>query len=286
MAIDNEKLVKFYLKRSKFLNNTFNNCKFKLKYDYSSTKTLDRIYSLLDFHNNNKKQLIDFEVDQPFHEYFFDVINDFNNKKLFDLMSIYFFKTEILKDKDKTIEDCYSVIHPEKDNDFKYLISMPDQEKDTAMLYASYAHELIHFPQLLRRKNYEFMEYSEVLSMFFEYLMYEKMSNGKGKEIFINNRIVQLNDNRNDLETDLYYAKNNDILGLPRETYSIILADYLSYYDGLEFVLNLIDYDDVNDKKKISDLLSRVLFDKSSMKNESENLEIETSGYSKILKLI
>ena len=273
MAIDNEKLKKFYINRNHFLSRTFNNCHFELKYDYTSNKTLENIDYLLKKQGNCDKELIDFEV-------------DFDNEKIIDLMSAFYFKTEILKDKERTIKDCYSNIFLGKDNNFKCSINSPDQEKDTCMLYASFAHELVHFPQLLRSRNGEYLEYSEVLSRFFEYLMYEKISNGKEDKLFLNNRIVQLSDIQSDFEDDLYYAKNDNLLGLPRDNYSIILASSLSYYESLEYVLQLIEYYKNNDKQKISDLVYRVLIDESSMKNEAANLNIDTNNYPKLTKLL
>ena len=285
MAIDNEKLKKFYINRNIFLSKTFNNCHFELKYDYTLDNTIENIDKLLKIKEKSDRKIIDFEVDKPFHEFFFEILDELDNEKIIDLMSAYYFKTIILKDKERTIKDSYSTIYYEKDNNFNYSINSPDQEKDTSMLYASYAHELIHFPQLLRNRNYEYMEYSEALSIFFEYLMYEKMSNGNGEIILSNNRVVQLYDNIVDFKTDLFYAKNNYLLGLPRDSFSICLADYLSYYESLEYVLQLIEYYKKN-KEKTSDLIYRVLFDESSMKNEAEKLGIETKNYPKLVKTL
>ena len=286
MSLSKDILKKIYINRNKMLSKTFNSAHLKLKYDYTSELTLRKIESILENQNSSNKEFIDFEVDKPFYEYFFEVLDDFDSDKIFNLLSSFYSKVEILKDSEKTIADCSSRIGIDQDSQFVYSINGPEQENDTGMLYAAYAHELVHFPQFVRKRNYEYAEYTEVLSMYFEYLMYEKMYPGKGKKIFINNRIKQLYDNKSDFEKDLFYAKNDSILKLPRESYSFALADSLSYYEGLDYVLSLIDYSKENDKKKISDVVYRVLFDLSSMKDEAERLKIDPSKCSKILKII
>lgn len=286
MSLNNETLKKIYINREKMLNKTFVGCHFKLKYDYCDDKTLNKIEALLDNQTSSDKKFIDLEVEKPFYEYFFGILDELNSDKIFNLMSEIYFKAELLKDKDKTIEDCYSRVEIDLNNQFVYSINMPDQEKDSGMLYAAYAHELIHLPQIVRKRNYEYLEYSEVLSMYFEYLMYDKISHGNGKKVFLNNRIRQLYNSKDDFQTDLYYAKNDEILNIPRSSYSLTLANCLSYYESLEYVLDLIDYARENEKNKMSDLVYRVLFDKSSMKDEAEDLKIDTSKYSKILKMI
>ena len=286
MAIDNNKIRKMYINRDKMLNKTFEVCHFKLKYDYTSDDTLNKIASLLENQTNRNKELIDLEVEKPFYEYFFEILDELDSDKIFNLMSAFYFKSEILKDRDRTIVDCYSRVDLDKDNNLKYSINLPDQERDSSMLYAAHTHELIHLPQFTRKRHFEYLEYSEVLSMYFEYLMYEKINPGKGKKIFINNRVKQLGYNKDDFESDLYCAKNNKELELDRSKFSLLLADHLSYYEGLEYVLSLIDYSKENSKKKMSDLIYRVLFDESSMKEEAEKLRIDTSKHSKILKFI
>lgn len=286
MSLSNDILKKIYINRNKMLSKTFNSAHLKLKYDYTSELTLRKIESILENQNSSSKEFIDFEVNKPFYEYYFEVLDDFDSDKIFNLMSSFYSKVEILKDAEKTVADCSSRIGIDQDSQFVYSINGPEQESDTGMLYAAYAHELAHFPQFVRKRNYEFAEYSEVLSMYFEYLMYEKMYPGKGKKIFINNRIKQLYDNKSDFEKDLFYAKHDSILNLPRDNYSFTLADSLSYYEGLDYVLSLIDYSKENNKKKISDIVYRVLFDLSSMKDEAERLKIDPSKCSKILKII
>lgn len=286
MSLSNDILKKIYINRNKMLSKTFNSAHLKLKYDYTSELTLRKIESILENQNSSSKEFIDFEVNKPFYEYYFEVLDDFDSDKIFNLMSSFYSKVEILKDAEKTVADCSSRIGIDQDSQFVYSINGPEQESDTGMLYAAYAHELAHFPQFVRKRNYEFAEYSEVLSMYFEYLMYEKMYPGKGKKIFINNRIKQLYDNKSDFEKDLFYAKHDSILNLPRDNYSFTLADSLSYYEGLDYVLSLIDYSKENNKKEISDIVYRVLFDLSSMKDEAERLKIDPSKCSKILKII
>lgn len=283
LSVDNTR--KMYINRDKFLSKTFNGGHFKLKYDYTDDKIINKIESILEAYSSCRKDLINLKVEKPFYEYYFEIIDELDSDKIFNLMSAYYFKTEIEKKKERSIEDISSRITIDDDNQFNFKIFFPEQE-DSGIAYAAYIHELIHFPQLLRKRNYEYLEYSEALSMYFEYLMYEKISKGKGKKIFLNNRIRQLYNEKDDVENDLFFAKNNHMLGISRDIFSLILADHFSYYESLELALNMIDYSRENDKKKISDLVYRVLFDESSMKKEAENLKIDTSKCSKVLKLL
>lgn len=286
MVKDIDKIKKIYINKDIILSKTFESSHFKLKYDYTSKEVLNKLDALIENQTSKNKKLIDLEVDRPFYEYFFEILDELDSDKIFNLLSSYYFKAEMKKNKDLSIEDCSSRIERDLNNEYTFMINVPDQEKDSGMLYAAHIHELIHFPQLIRKKNYEYLEYSEVLSMYFEYLMYEKISKGKGKKIFLNNRVKQLYDFKEDFQTDLYYAKNSEKINLPKNTFSLTLANYMSYYEGLEFVLELIDLYDENKKKIISDMIYKVLFDQSSLMKEANNLKIESSKYSKILKII
>ena len=282
MAIDKEKLKLYYINKDKLLKRTYDFCGFVLKRDYTDDKIIDKISNLLSHKIPSNYQLIDQKEKKPFVENYFNVLYDFDNEKLYDLMTMYYLKTNVLKDKNITIEDCIGGIRFGENNEEIYSINSPDQD-DTSLLYASYIHELFHFPQLIQRKNKECYEYSEVVSMYFEYLMYEELFPNMGLNVFVNNRLYHLEDLRLDFIDDVIARRNYEYFNLPKETFSILLGSYMSYYEGIEYVLNLIELNK-NDPKEVKKMITRILFDNSSCKKEAEKHNIETSSFSKLIK--
>ena len=281
-----DKIREMYINRNKLKQKTFQNGHFKLKYDYTANETLNRLAARYENQHFNNRDYMDMGVKRPFCDTFLEILDSFDSDKIFNLLSRIYCSTEIVSKPNLFIEDMITDIEVNRDtNELRYRIIGPEQEKDTAMLYASYAHELLHIPQLLRKRYYEYYEYSEVLSMYFEYLVYDKISHGNGKKMFLNNRIKQLNMNKSDYEDDLSIAKNNHLLEADRDLFSLQLAEDVSYYEGLEYALALIDYTNEHGKKKMGDIIYRVLYDQSSMKDEAEKLKIDTSKCSRLLKM-
>lgn len=282
MALDKEKIRINYLNRNALLKRTFDCCGFTLKYDYTDDKNIDKFARIVSHKIPSNYQLFDQKEETPFVEHYLSVLYEFGNEKLYDLMTMYYLKTNVLKDKNKTIEDCRGGISKNENNENIYSINGPDQD-NTSLLYASYIHELFHFPQLIQRNNKEYYEYSEVISMYFEYLMYEELFPNMGYSVFVNNRLSLLDDLRNDFCDDIITRRNYEFFKIPKETFSILLADYASYYEGIEYVLNLIELNK-SDPKEVKNMIARVLFDRSSCKIEAEKHGINTLGCNKLIK--
>jgi hypothetical protein len=145
-------------------------------------------------------------------------------------------------------------------------------------------HELSHFSMIYGACS-DYYEYSEALSMFFEYMMLEECNKGKGYEDFINNRLSLLRSTFSDISGDLYFAMNPNYLGIGCKNYSYPLASNISYPESFEYVLNLIDRRK-EDKEYVDSKLGLLLYRKISLDSVAKDLDFDTSKHEKVRKLI
>ena len=256
MSFRKNERIYYFLSQDQFLKKTFNACNYKLKYDYTNDYFLKKVDSLVSNKVPNKYHYICHNVDSSFLDCFSEILDDINDEELLNYLSLIFTNTDICKDNDIDYDDIESKIIKDNYGNLEFKVIIPNAESDSNVLYAALIHELIHFPQLISESE-KIYENSEVLSMYFEYLMYEKLVPGYGLDIFINNRLISLKNVFKILKSDLYYAINPDILNIKNDKYSLVLASYISYIEGIEQTLNLIE-NKIQGKNLSSVLLNRI----------------------------
>ena len=285
MLTDREKLRDYFIQYDKNVISDFVKEYYKLKYDYSSPLTIAMLEDLINCDFSNFNDIVVKDTDKPFKDYFLSVNKDLKDERVYNHFLSVLSSAKIIKREGYDFENTRARITMNDDRSNSLTIEIPSKS-DSNLLYAALMHEYTHLFMFTKNKNRQVdcYEYSEVPSMYLEYLMYKKMDPENGLSDFINNRIISIKSSLMDCEEDLLYAKNPNYLMLPTDIYNAPLSSELSIPEGLEYVLNLIDREE--ELKGCSyDLIAKVLLGVSTCEKEAKILDIDTSKFKKIKKL-
>lgn len=266
------------------LKNLYNAGNYKLKYDYTDKKVLGSIQDLASLEIPYFYEQFYTKVNYPFLDYLSVVLSSFDNEELINFFASIYLKTKVIYDKNLDIDDCKASMSIGKNGNLTFSVHLPELDHNTNTLYAAFIHELAHFSMMLGNSKKDYYEYSEVPSMFFEYLMYEGITPSYGYSFFVNNRMSSLKNGLSDIKSDLVFAENPGFLCLSQDVYQLPLASAISYPEGVEYVLNLIDLMKSNEKD-VYKSISKIILGESTCREEAKRLDIDTSKYKKIKKL-
>lgn len=282
---EQERMQNYYDSYNKYLKKCVEALGYKLKYDYKDKEFLMKLRDIMCTQVPLEYQKNQFMVDEPFSHYLYKVIFDFDSDIVIDFFSRALSMVQIIEDPSLDLEDCKSGFYKDLKNDrLEYKISIPKSDFPSNLLYTAMMHELSHF-NMIYAKQGDFYEYSEVLSMFFEYLMHEAINEGKGYDDFINCRMEMFKNMNQDGKEDINYALNPSLLKLEKSIYAYPLATSVSYIEGLEYVLNLLDRR-AEDRSLVDEVINRVLLGEMNFKDVSCILDIDSSKYDKVNKLL
>ena len=152
----------------------------------------------------------------------------------------------------------------------------------TDMDFIAYSHELGHIPALKDGTHGEYFEYSEVLSIFLEYLSCIPIYKENAKNIFLKNRLLIAKD-----EATNYLNMDNEVCYVDKYHYLYLESmkrDCIKYIYSLEYVLYLIELYD-NDLNKIKNVIDSIIYD-SSFKEKEIELGLIINNYNKLMKEI
>ena len=285
MAKDRETLVNFYLAYDKKINNQLMSMLYEKRYDYDSPKTISLLDGLCGLKLPYVDSYIERSVDKPFLDYFGIVIDKFQSEEVYDHFENVYLNTEFKPIEGLDYDESRAVLTLNENGSIIPMILLPDDDP-SALLYAALMHEYGHLFIFTYngKRPVDSYEYSEVPSIFLEYLMYHSISRREGLNDFTNNRIISLNDSIGDLKEDLYYAKNPHFLMLPSDIYSSCLSASLCIPESVEYVLNLIERE--KELKGCSfESMGRVLLGQSTCEEEAKKLDIDTSKFVKVKSL-
>ena len=278
-----ESLQKYYSYYSDFLKKTVDSVGYILKYNYDNPKVLQKIYELSNINIPFDYKLKLKKEDKDFILCLSTMLSQFDNDMIGNFFETVFPLTSFVFDESLSIEDSKATII--KDNEeFSFTITLPKNIGDSNLSYSSIAHELTHFSMIYGNIK-DYYEYSEALSMFFEYMMYEVCNKGEGYNDFVNNRLALLKNCFSLMKDDLYFAMNPHYLGISRKNYELPLASQMSYPESLEYTLNLIDRRS-EDKEYVDDQIAKLLYREKSLESVSKSLDFDTSEHNKILSLV
>jgi hypothetical protein len=275
-------LQRYYSYYSDFLSKTIMSVGYILKYNYNNPKVLQKIYEL-----TNTKIPFDYSVtskeeNRDFVTCLCELLSTIDNDMIGDFFEKLYPETTFIYDENLTIEDSKATIIKDGE-DFSFTIKLPKIDQETNLSFASKMHELAHFSMIYGDVK-DYYEYSEALSMFFEFLMYEICDDKEGYKDFISNRMALLRNSFSGIRDDLYFAMNPHYLGISKKKYELPLASQMSYPESLEYALNLIDRRD-EDKEYVYKQIAELLYRTKTLDSVAKTLDIDTSKYEKILSL-
>lgn len=282
---EQEKMRNYYIFYSMYLKKCADALGSQLKYDYKDKEVLKKIRDIMCSSIPSEYKKNGFLVNEPFSYYLSKVIFDFDSDVVVEYFGRALSMVQIIEDKDLDLEDCKSGFYKDLNDDrLEYKIHIPQCDFPSNLLYTAMIHELGHF-NMIYAKQGDFYEYSEILSMFFECLMHEAINEGNGYNDFVNCRMVMLGNMNRDGKDDIHYALNPSLLKLQKSIYAYPLAASVSYIEGLEYVLKLLDRR-VEDRPLVDEVINRVLLGEMNFRDVSSILDIDSSKYDKVNKLL
>ncbi len=276
------KFSNYYISYNKIKKEVFSKTNLKLKYNYCDINVLEKVHNVTSINIPKQYTNTERKVNSSFIDYLSIIIAEMDNEKILE----YFEKVlEISRfnyseiDMDESMSRIIS-----KNNELLFDVVLPKRKENTDLLSAATIHELSHFSLFLSKDKKDVYEYSEVLPFFFEYMMYSAIHKEKGKNKFISNRMKMIEDNINDLETDLFYAMHPNYLGINPENYEYSIASALTYIESFEYVLQLINLKE-KDKDIIYDEIGKMLIGESTLERSAKKMDINIDDYKNIYKL-
>ena len=144
-----------------------------------------------------------------------------------------------------------------------------------------YAHEMGHIPHLEKPRD-DFLEYSEALPIFFEYLsaLNKKNNPDDALDYFLSERLPIEQDEARDMMKIFknMYVKDEMV----KLYHHQLFVDYYKFFESFEYALQLIDRMK-DDKDAVSKEIEKVI-DGYSLVDTASNLEIETDGCKRLLQ--
>lgn len=263
---------------------TLKSGKYKLLYDYKDKEFLKKISDLTKREIPDSYKFIFNPVHEQFIDSLYNLLKNFDDQEVSDFFNYVFRHSRIRHSNRLNINESKAVTTIDQDGKYKFDIEVSNITS-VDILAAEIIHELTHFSSFIYSNKEDALEYSEVLSMFFEFLMYEELLKEKGKDTFISNRMSMLQDNFKEMQENIHYAINPSYLEINPEVYTNVLASDLTYIESFEYVLGLIERRE-KDKTAVNNSVKDILTGKSTCVDEREKLDIDTSSYKKLKKMI
>lgn len=281
----NEIMQKHYASYSDYLKKYADVMGSRLKYDYKDKKILKSLRNIICSPAFEQYKAEEFIVNMPFIDYLSKLIYDFDSDVVYDYFERALSCVQIIEDETLEFDDCKSSFEFNLDNNTaSYKVHIPKYDFSTNYLYTVLAHELGHYNMIFAKRN-DFYEYCEVLAMFFEFLMHRAIDEENGYDNFVNFRMNLFNRLKKDSEEDLNYALNPSILKIDRNIYCYPIAASISYLEGFEYVLSLLERRD-EDRALVDESINRVILGEMNFIDVSNILDIDSSKYENLKKLM
>lgn len=278
------KIANFYIKYTEKHKRLLEQSDLRLKYNYSDKAVLAQLEMLSKISIPEYYQREEHFTDNSFLDNLYVLLQGMDNDKITNYFLGAYLSAKINRIDGLHMDDCRAGIIKD-DKKITFNIDIPNIDIETDTLHAAIMHELSHFSLLLGKSRSDIYEYSEALSIFFEDMMYKAINGKAGERIFIKNRLTMLRDTYDDLEEDLFYAKNPHYLGIDSKYYEMCLASNISYPESFEYVLQLLKRRK-EDHIYVDNMIGGLLFGEDSLEGAAKKLDINTSNYRETLKLI
>ncbi|MBR1385868.1 MAG: hypothetical protein IJ568_03445 [Bacilli bacterium] len=276
-----EALIKYFKINDKKNKELLKIGNFKLKYDYTDVaflKYLDEISSKKIDINGIVNLKVEYDFDKALTILFDEV--ESNGIKLFFESAL---KNSKIEYKNIEISESHTTIR-KKDNKYSCDIIVPDYLNKSLLLYSIIIHELTHF-SLSNNKKIDYFEYSEALSIYFEYFLYNTLGREFGPSLFLNNRVKFLNQVFEYMQNDIIYPLHKEYLELDPKIYETTIASHLAYIESFEYALNLFEKRKDN-KKAVDNYIKDALNGEETVRKIENNLDFVVSSHKKLRKII
>lgn len=184
-----------------------------------------------------------------------------------------------VKIKRRRLESGYAEIVGNNKNQEIYLNNEHLKDCD----FVAFSHEMGHIPTLIKGANYDYFEYSETLSIFFEYLAALYINKSNVESIFFSNRLEV-----GSLESLMFleaseYLKYDD--SISDKQLLLEMRECYKYVISLEYALNLIEIYD-NNRILLNKIVDEIILGKTSFKEIENKLDLNIKSYKMLKKHI
>lgn len=205
--------------------------------------------------------------------FFLRSLNALENPKIIDYFSDKTNKIKLIRDKRYSYEEELSYEKKSGESTtFKLRISPSAPTLGEQM---GYSHEIGHIPEIDYPRE-SFLEYSEALPIFMEYLTLLEQYKDKDKafDYFLLDRLPMEQEEARDIMKIFKRIENkNETIRL---YYTQLFADYYKYIESLEYAIQLIKMMS-SDTRAVADEIEEITNGRSLVKT-AENLDIVTDG--------
>jgi len=149
--------------------------------------------------------------------------------------------------------------------------------------FIAYSHEMGHIPSLKSGDHFDFLEYGEILPIFFEYLAALYLDKDNTDTLFLMNRL-----DAGEIASFLFIESNAMIKGNGSIGDKMLyneMREHYKYIISLEYALNLIELYHT-DRIEFNKYLDNIIIGKNNFKELEKNLNLDIKSYKKLKKYI
>ncbi len=228
---------------------------------------------------NDSKEFVREEVIGPF---FLRSLKVFDNAIISGYFEDKVHTVKLVKDKSCCDDEAELTYTYSRNGGRNFKMSFPKKQRYNYTDQMSYAHEMGHVPEIeLVRKS--FLEYSETLPIFMEYLIELRKHKDDPQAAFDYFLMERLPIEQSEARDILKQFK---LVDLPTKNQSVYylqqFADYYKYLESLDFVIQLIDRMG-EDRKAVGDEIEKIIMGKTLLETR-DRLGIDTDGCPRLLR--
>lgn len=254
--------------------------KYKYLYNYYERSKFFDIARAINRHNPveicESKNLIN---ENNLYKSFLSSLEEFDSDLIYDYYCKLLNRIKLVRSKSVEGDDAELEYDIVKGKTTKFYLNLP-KTKLTITNQIGFAHEMGHVPEIDKPRK-SFLEYSETLPMFFEYIAsLECYGANNAKDNFLCERLsMELIEASNMLKI---FKKCNSKDNTESLYYTQLFADNYKFLESLDYALQLIDIYEY-DKFSVTEEIEKIINGKSLI-DVSNDLEIDTSGCKRLLK--
>ncbi len=252
---------------------------YKYLYDKYNRQEMFKIARKISRYSPNRiKESFEKINDNKLFDNFLSSIELLDNNNIYKYYRNMLNRIEVKRSKNVLCDEAELEYYYDKKKSAEFYINLP-----TSSLIITnqigFAHEMGHIPEIdLPRKS--FLEYGEVLSIFFEYIMALKSYETNAKDNFLYERLSMTIDEATNLIKTFKKCEAKE--KVQRMYFEHEFADAYKFLESCDYALQLIDLFE-KDKSVVSKEIEKVIKGKSLI-DVADDLSIDSTGCKRLLK--
>ena len=254
--------------------------KYKYRYDKNDRQEIFKVARKISRYNKMDVDEVKRKInDKDIASTFLSSLEILDSKKIIDFFKNHLDNIKIIRQRCVEQDEAILEYDTEKDKEPVFRINLP-RTGLTVTNQLGFAHEMGHIPEIVKPRP-SFLEQSEVVPLFFEYLTAHECIKGEDwKYAFLDERLSMT------IDEALSIIKLFDKCDMKEHYQSLYFtqrfADRYSLLESFDYALQLIDIFE-QDKGVVTREIEKIIKGKS-LKDVANNLSIDSSGCKRLLK--